>query len=51
MILTTHRSKICRVGWQNGDPGNPVLQFQSEGKQVEDPGEPMFQFESKDSLL
>ena len=34
MIIKAGKSKIRRVGHRAGDPGEPLLQFQSEGQQT-----------------
>lgn len=31
VILEAGKSRICRVGWQSGDPGEQVFQLKSEG--------------------
>ena len=32
MIMEAGKSKIYRVGWQAGDPGELMLQFKSKGQ-------------------
>ena len=45
------KSKVCRVDWQAGDPGEPVFQSEFEGSLLKNQEEPKLQMKSIGSLL